>query len=164
MSATEYLFYHTEQKPVAQVLPQLLEKTLERGWRALVRASSAEFLDAIDSALWTYREDSFLPHGTGRDGFAEYQPIFLALGLDEDAGAAADISAGANPNGAEVLFLLETASGTDGTAFKRVVRLFDDANEAAKAKARAEWKALKERGFSGTYWRQDLTGKWVRSA
>ena len=45
------------------MLPGLLEKTLERGWRALVRADDATLLDDIDAKLWTWRDESFLAHG-----------------------------------------------------------------------------------------------------
>ena len=57
--------------PLERALPLLLEKTLERGWRAVVQAGSQERLDVLDQHLWTWREDSFLPHGTAKDGHPE---------------------------------------------------------------------------------------------
>ncbi len=57
---TEILFYHLQRQPVEKVLPQLLEKSLERGWRVVVQASSEERIDALDAHLWTYRDDNFL--------------------------------------------------------------------------------------------------------
>ena len=36
---TEILFYHLQHQPLERVLPTLLEKTLERGWRAVVQTS-----------------------------------------------------------------------------------------------------------------------------
>ena len=62
---TEICFYHLERQPLERVLPQLLEKSLERGWRVVVQAASEERVEALDAHLWTYRDDSFLPHGTG---------------------------------------------------------------------------------------------------
>ena len=76
---TEVLFYHLENQPVERVLPPLLEKSLERGWRVVVQTASEERADALDSHLWTYRDDSFLPHGTWRDRDAAEQPIILAV-------------------------------------------------------------------------------------
>ena len=93
MTAPEFWFYHLERQPLQAVLPVLVEKTLARGWRALLRFSTLERLETIDSALWTYRDESFLPHGSARDGHPGRQPAFLTL---DDA----------NPNGAAVLFLL----------------------------------------------------------
>ncbi len=84
MTATkaEVLFYHLERQPLERVLPSLLEKMLERGWRAVVQSASRERLEALDLALWTYTDESFLPHGTARDGSAEATPIFLTTGAN----------------------------------------------------------------------------------
>ena len=133
------------------MLPVLVEKTLARGWRALLRFSTPERLETIDSALWTYRDESFLPHGSARDGHADRQPVFLTL---DDA----------NPNGAAVLFLLEAAEEREPERFSRVIRLFDGADEEAKALARTEWKRAKAAGFEVSYWRQDASGAWKKSA
>jgi DNA polymerase-3 subunit chi len=62
---TEVLFYHLQAQPVERVLPVLLEKSLERGWRVVVQSPSEERVDALDAYLWTFQEDSFLPHGKG---------------------------------------------------------------------------------------------------
>ncbi len=151
MTAPEFWFYHLERQPLQAVLPVLVEKTLARGWRALVRFSTAERLETIDSALWTYRDKSFLPHGSARDGHADRQPVFLTL---DDA----------NPNGSAVLFLLEAAKEREPERFSRVIRLFDAADEEAKALARTEWKRAKAAGFEVSYWRQDANGAWKKSA
>ncbi len=151
MSAPEFWFYHLESQPLQAVLPVLLEKTLARGWRACLRFSTPERLETIDSALWTYRDESFLPHGTARDGPAASQPVFLTL----DAG---------NPNGAQALFLLEAATESEPQRFTRVIRLFDGADEEAKAIARTEWKTAKAAGFEVSYWQQDASGAWKKSA
>ena len=149
MTAPEIWFYHLESQPLQAVLPVLLEKTLSRGWRALLRFSTPERLDMIDSALWTYREEAFLPHGSLRDGPPERQPIFLTLD-------------GANPNGAQALFLLETAAESEPSRFERICRLFDDTDAEARALARGEWKAAKAAGSSVSYWRQDAGGAWKK--
>jgi DNA polymerase-3 subunit chi len=151
MTAPEFWFYHLESQPLQAVLPVLVEKTLARGWRALLRFSTSERLETIDSALWTYCDESFLPHGSTRDGHADRQPALLTL---DDA----------NPNGAAVLFLLEAAEEREPERFSRVIRLFDGADEEAKALARAEWKRAKAAGFEVSYWRQDAGGAWKKSA
>jgi len=151
MSGLEFWFYHLERQPLEAVLPVLLEKTLSRGWRASVRFSSQERLDAMDGALWTYRDESFLPHGSARDGNPARQPVLLTL--DEH-----------NPNGAQILFLLEGADEAEPERFTRVIRLFDGADETAKAKARAEWKDAKAKGFDVSYWRQGESGAWSKAS
>lgn len=149
---TEVLFYHLERATLESVLPGLLEKTLERGWKAAVRAGSRERVEALDGLLWTYRDDSFLPHAAGGDA-PERQPVWLTDGEDV-------------PNGAEVLFLVDGAradpAGLDG--FVRCVTIFDGRDEAAVADARAFWKAVREAGHAATYWRQSDKGRWEKQA
>src|SRR5690606_26910475 len=140
-TAAEVLFYHLERQPLERVLPSLLERTLERGWRAVVQASSDERLEALDATLWTYRDDSFLPHGTARARAPALQPVFLTTS-DE------------TPNGAGVRFLVDGAATSEYGRFTRVVYLFDGHDPDAVAHAREQWKAAKAAGCAVTYWQQ----------
>src|ERR1700748_540838 len=119
---TEILFYHLQRQKLEGVLPTLLDKSLERGWRVVVQGSSEERIDALDAHLWTYRDDGFLPHGTWREQEAAAQPVLLTL----DEG---------NPNGASVRFLIDGASvPPDAASYARIVLLFDgDDEDALKA-------------------------------
>jgi len=146
---TEVLFYHLQRQPLERVLPNLVEKTLARGWRAVIQSGSAERLDALDMALWTYSDSSFLPHGTRRDGQAELQPVYLTTTSD-------------NPNGATVRFLVDGARIEDLTGYARVVYLFDGNDPAAVAEARAAWAAAKAQGCGVTYWQQGEGGRWEK--
>ena len=76
---TEVLFYHLERRTLDDVLPGLVEKTLERGWRALIRAESADRAEALDNLLWTYSEQTFLPHAQLGDGNARRQPVLITV-------------------------------------------------------------------------------------
>jgi DNA polymerase-3 subunit chi len=149
---TELLFYHLQGQPLERVLPSLLEKSLERGWRVVVQGASDERIDALDNHLWTYRDDSFLPHGTDRGGEAAAQPILLTTG-------------GGNPNGATVRFLIDGAPPPAQAAdYQRIVLIFDGDDPEAVETARGRWKDAKERGFDVTYWQQDADGRWQRKA
>lgn len=150
-SDQELLFYHLEHHPLERVLPALVEKTLERGWRAVIQSGSQERLESLDLALWTYRDDSFLPHGTAGSGPAELQPVFLTMGED-------------NPNNAGVRFLVEGASCEQLEGYIRVVYLFDGRNREAIEKAREDWKKAKAAGWKVTYWQQGAEGGWQKKA
>ncbi len=147
----ETRFYHLQRSTVEQALPQLLEKCLAQDRRAVVLAGSEERLGSLDAHLWTYRPDSFLPHGTAADGHAAEQPVWLTL-------------TPGNPNGASVLFLLDglEAASTDG--FTLVCDLFDGGDAESLAAARARWKAAKEAGHELTYWQQNERGAWEKKA
>jgi DNA polymerase-3 subunit chi len=148
---TEVLFYHLERQPLERVLPSLLEKTLERGWRAVVQSGSEERLEALDIALWTYAEGSFLPHGTKKDGHAAEQPVYLTTGDD-------------TPNGARVRFLVDGAQPADLSGLVRAVFMFDGTDDEATQQARVQWQAVKAAGHTATYWRQSPEGRWQKMA
>jgi DNA polymerase-3 subunit chi len=147
---TEVLFYHLQNMSIENVLPPLLEKSLERGWRVVVQSTSAERTEALDAHLWTYSDDSFLPHATARAGDAQDQPIILSA---EEG----------NPNGANVRFLIDNAGlPADTDSYERVVLVFNGEDEDALAAARQAWKDCKSRGFEVTYWQTDERGRWQR--
>jgi DNA polymerase-3 subunit chi len=149
---TEILFYHLQHQPVENVLPPLLERSLERGWRVVVQASSDERVDALDAHLWTYRENSFLPHGTFRESEAPAQPVLLTVNDD-------------NPNAAGVRFLIDGAAmPPDAASYHRIVLLFDGEDEEAVTAARKHWAMAKQSGFDVTYWQTDEQGRWVKRA
>lgn len=144
-------FYHLERSSLDQVLPELLEKTRARGWRALVRTDDAQRLEHLDAWLWAYRDDNFLAHGVAGEPFAERQPILLS-------------GEGENLNGAQALFLLDEALAGDITAFERCILIFDGRDEAAVSRARREWSKFKASGLTVAYWRQGDSRGWERQA
>lgn len=146
----EILFYHLEVRPLEAVMPLLLAKTLERGWRAVVEVGSLERAEAIDAQLWTYRDDSFLAHGLAGDGNDELQPILLTTGSE-------------NPNGANVRFFVDRAVPQSADGYQRLVYLFSGQDADAVAEARTAWKKLRD-GNDVTYWQQEPNGRWVKKA
>ena len=149
---SEVLFYHLQAQSLEEVLPSLLERSLERGWRVVVQSSSEERVEALDAHLWTYREDSFLPHGTEKGGNAAEHQVLLTASDD-------------NRNGANVRFLVDGAlMPADAAAYHRVVLLFDGDDPDAVAAAREHWSAAKAQGLETTYWQPDERGRWQRKA
>ncbi|MGI9501682.1 MAG: DNA polymerase III subunit chi [Geminicoccaceae bacterium] len=144
-------FYHLTKTALEPALGQLLTKVLESGKRAVVKASSAERIEALTKGLWTYRTDSFLPHGSSKDGHAEVQPIFLTEKPDV-------------PNGASVLVLVDNAAAdTLPEGIERVLIMFDGQDETAVAGARAQWKLYQDQGEKLVYWQQTERGGWNKA-
>lgn len=147
---TEVLFYHLQNMALENVLPPLLEKSRERGWRCAVQATSEERVDALDAHLWTYRDDSFLPHATWRAPDAAEQPILLTV---DDS----------NPNQAQVRFLVDNAGlPADVAPYERIVIVFNGDDDEALSGARAAWTDCKARGLAATYWQADERGRWQK--
>jgi len=152
---TEVRFYHCERRRPGEALPALLEQALAEGQRVVVQTSSPEAVEALDERLWTYADDSFLPHGSARDGEPERQPAFLTDGPD-------------NPNGAKLRILVEGAQAApilaDGaSAHEQLIVLFDGRDDEARAGARAQWSELKSAGASVSYWRENDDGVWEKA-
>jgi DNA polymerase III subunit chi len=150
---SEVLFYHLERRSLEDALPALVSRTLERGWKALVRCESAARAEDVDRLLWTYDDQSFLPHGLASEPDAARQPALIAVESD-------------NVNNADVLFLVGGAPppAWDGEAatFVRVVLLFDGRDPSAVAAARESWTAARSAGHEITYWKENAAGKWEK--
>ena len=149
---SEALFYHLERRGLDDVLPGLVVRTRERGWRALVRVDTAERAQAIDALLWTFDDESFLPHAVQGDGVAANQPVLITV-------------EGGNANNAHVLFLIGSAPEDWpqlSASFERVVVLFDGRDPDSLARAREGWKAAKAGGLAVTYWKESASGKWEK--
>jgi DNA polymerase-3 subunit chi len=147
----EFRFHHLERRRLDAALPDLLEAALAEGLRAVVQAANAQERDALNERLWTYAEDSFLPHGAAGDGDPASQPIFLTE-TDE------------TPNGAALRVLLEPADALRfaKAEIERVAVLFDSRDEAALQRARVAWKELSAAGVAVSYWREGDEGGWTR--
>lgn len=145
---TEILFYHLEGQPLERVLPVLLEKSLERGWKAVVETGTEQGAEDLDTKLWTYRDDSFLPHARAGGDADALQPVLITTRPH-------------NPNGAEVRFYVDRAVPQTGEGYQRIVYMFSGHDPEAVTEARAAWKALRE-GNEVTYWQQEPSGRWVK--
>lgn len=154
---TDVWFYHLERQSLEQVLPVLLDRALARGWRAVVQATGPERIAALDDLLWTWTDDSFLAHGSVRDGDESMHPIWLTADCD-------------NPNGAAIRFFVDGAEpdrvlGDSAAApSERAVVMFDGRDEEALQAARAQFRALKAAGHALSYWRQAADGRWEKQA
>jgi len=138
---TEVGFYHLRSTSLERALPRLLERAVAEGHRVVVMAGSPERVQHLDDLLWTYSEESFLPHGAAKHGHAERQPIWLTT---EDE----------NPNGARSAVV---------ERYARCCDMFDGNDEAAVASARERWRAAKAAGHRLVYWEQ-VEGRWEKRA
>ncbi len=151
MHLAEVGFYHLTRARLDDALPALLEKALARGLNAVVVARDAEHLRHLDEWLWSYRNDSFLPHGLASAAFAERQPVLLA----------ADVT---NPNGANLLVLVDGLLPAEDAPFARVVDLFDGNDQEALTAARERWRAWRERRVGAlVYYQQQEAGGWQKA-
>ncbi len=157
-SPPEYWFYHLEASTLEDILPGLLEKVRERGWRALVKFGQAsegeggpERLAELDQYLWTYKDNSFLAHGRDDQPQADQQPILLST----TAGSA---------GGAQCVILLDGAEVADMAGVERAIVMINGRNPADVKRERGRWKTLTAQGAKLTYFQQGDGGAWVKKA
>ena len=148
--ATEYWFYHLEASTVEGILPPLLEKTTERGWRSLVKLPKDQ-VGEMDEHLWTFRDESFLPHGRDDEPMTAYQPIVLSA----DANSA---------QGYQAVFLVGGEDVVDMADAKRCLVMINGRSAEDTARAREQWKRLKDAGEDISYWQQSGAGRWEKKA
>jgi DNA polymerase-3 subunit chi len=148
---TEVLFYHLTESKLEDALPPLVDKSVERGWRVAIQLKETARRDALDAHLWTYREESFLPHGTDETEQAASQPVLLTV-------------TGDNANQATVRFIVDGAEPQVADAYERIVFMFDGYDQEQLEGARAQWRKLKGEGHTLTYWQQTPEGRWEKKA
>ena len=147
---TDYWFYHLEASTLESVLPGLLEKTLEKGWRALLKLPEGK-LAQLDNFLWTFREDAFLPHGREDEPQSDLQPILLSSTIE-------------SAKGFDAVFLLDGAVIEDMEGVSRAMIMINGRAAEDVQRERARWKTLKETGASLAYYQQNERGRWEKKA
>ena len=147
----EVLFYHLTESTLEEALPLLLQRSVARGWQAVVQTGSQERRDALDAHLWVFSDESFLAHCIDADPLAGENPVVLTTGEG-------------NPNGSAIRFMVDGASPPDLAAYERGVFMFDGHDAEQVAHARTQWKACKADGHDVTYWQQTPDKRWERKA
>jgi len=159
MPMTEVWFYHLEKSPMTQVLPDLLDKVVARGWKAYVHGAAAEghepeshgddTIAALNSHLWSYDPTTFLAHGTEDGAFPERQPILLG-------------SSGGMVNAPDVYLSVAPVDPPDISGLKRCLIVFEGIDDDHVGWARGLWKTMKTQGHALAYWKQTDEGRWEK--
>lgn len=131
-------------------MPRLLERAWSEGHRIVVRATSPERVERLNTVLWVYEEGGFLPHGSARDGNPAMQPIWLTHRNE-------------NPNSASMVVLVDGLEAENLELFACGADLFDGNEPGAVEAARGRWRRAREAGHILTYWEQAAAG-WARKA
>lgn len=145
------MFYHLTRSAPEEALSGLLQRALAQGWRVMIRGTDRAALERLDSRLWLDEAQPFLPHGLEGGAYDADQPVLLGTG--------------AIANAAQGLFLIGGAetSADEARGLERVWLLFDGADGAQLAAARAKWKALTDAGLAAQYWSEE-SGRWEKKA
>lgn len=145
------MFYHLTASGMEETARNLLTRSLQGGWRVMLRGTDLARLQRLDGMLWQGPDDSFLPHGLDGGPHDARQPVLLGTG--------------AIGNEAQALMAVDGAAVAveEATGLERVFILFDGNDEAAVAAARVQWKSLTGAGLAAQYWSEE-SGRWEKKA
>ncbi|MGJ3262640.1 MAG: DNA polymerase III subunit chi [Salinarimonas sp.] len=145
-------FYHLQRASLAETLPRLVVKARGAGWRVAIRTTGEERRDALDDLLWTFEDESFLPHVPETDPQAGEETVVIQAGE-------------ADLNAPDAILLVDGAPlPADLGRYQRVILIFDGGDDEAVAEARVRWKTVTAAGHGASYWAQDEDGRWVKKA
>ena len=148
---TEIRFYHLLQQKPLTTLVSLIERARGRDQVILIKAADKAEAETIDTYLWSYQPQSFLPHSLDTDIYASHQKILITTGSD-------------NTNQASTLFQINHEALNIPDHITLCCKIFDGHNEEGLLAARRDWKHLKDAGHTLSYWQQDENGKWEQKA
>ncbi|MHA1558942.1 MAG: DNA polymerase III subunit chi [Alphaproteobacteria bacterium] len=142
-------FYQLTVSPFEKVLPKILEKICCEGKRAVILCDSEERVSFIDSFLWTYSKDEFLPHGTKKTPFKTHtrHPVWITCDFE-------------NPNNSEVLIVTNGFVLDSPCDFTRCLDLFDGKNSLSIEKAHERMSLYQKNAYECKYYYQAENGLW----
>jgi DNA polymerase-3 subunit chi len=138
MSGTRIEFHlaaGTDRRARLLAACRLAEAAYRQGSRVAVRTSGPAETVAFDELLWTFADDSFVPHGTWPmdEGAAAFTPVLVG-------------SAALPPSHRDLLINLGQEPPPDVPAYGRVCEVVGADDEGRKA-GRNRWRAYREAGF-----------------
>ncbi|MET0155911.1 MAG: DNA polymerase III subunit chi [Rickettsiales bacterium] len=144
-------FYRLTGAPVYKAIPFLVEKAYESANKIFILVKSQEDANALDGALWSFRQAAFIPHDVAGEGDEDRQPVLIGT----DAGDA---------RGAPFFFIAGASPSLPSYACDRVFFMFDGEDASALQEAREFWKKCGNGMAEKHYWSRDEKGKWQETA
>jgi DNA polymerase-3 subunit chi len=116
---------------------RIADKAFREGHRVHVLASGADEAAKLDDLMWTFSDGAFVPHARFEQLRPGQEPPPVLISEVEPAGDA---------NGAVLITLADNAPGNP-QSYARVVEVVD-ADETARAQARARFRVYRDRGLA----------------
>jgi len=133
-------FLNSDGRPLFEALGRYLEAQYHKG-SVLVLCTNEERVAELDSGLWTFDAESFVPHGTQGDGDPNEQSVWISIGEPGDSRSR--------------LILVDDAMPKDWQHYEKYAYLFDARDPEARDRARARWREWSDQGKQLAYWNFD---------
>tara|TARA_Y100000287_G_scaffold27260_2_gene19054 strand:+ start:206 stop:670 length:465 start_codon:yes stop_codon:yes gene_type:complete len=147
---TQIIFYSTAPFQVEKTLFTLLEKSLEKGNKSLLLFKDKEKCLSINEQLWTYKQNSFLPHISEDDQIYDNIDIPVYLSTKNE-----------NPFKAELLFSIDGFLPDNIDHFERVIIIIDVNDELLNEKYKNYYLDINKNFEDIVFYKSDDNGKWI---
>lgn len=147
---TQIIFYSTAPLQVEKTLFALLEKSLEKGNKSLLLFKEKEKCLSINEQLWTYKQNSFLPHISEDDQIYDNIDVPVYLSTKNE-----------NPFKAELLFSIDGFLPDNIDHFERVIIIIDVNDELLNEKYKNYYLDIKQNFEDIVFYKSDDNGKWI---
>ena len=112
---SEIFFYKLKNSSSEIFLTSLIERSLENNWNSVVLLDNIERMEEINDFLWSYKDTSFLPHGSQNDKNSELHRVYLTC--EEE-----------NPNDSNVIFSIDGLLIKNINSWQRCIYIFNEQN------------------------------------
>tara|TARA_B100001939_G_scaffold157253_1_gene135868 strand:- start:218 stop:682 length:465 start_codon:yes stop_codon:yes gene_type:complete len=147
---TQIIFYSTSPLQVEKTLFALLEKSLEKGNKSLLLFKDKEKCLSINEQLWTYKQNSFLPHISEDDQIYDNIDVPVYLSTKNE-----------NPFKAELLFSIDGFLPDNIDHFERVIIIIDVNDELLNEKYKNYYLDINKNFEDIVFYKSDDNGKWI---
>ena len=147
---TQIIFYSTAPLQVEKTLFALLEKSLEKGNKSLLLFKDKEKCLSINEQLWTYKQNSFLPHISEDDQIYDNIDVPVYLSTKNE-----------NPFKAELLFSIDGFLPDNIDHFERVIIIIDVNDELLNEKYKNYYLDINKNFKDIVFYKSDDNGKWI---
>ena len=147
---TEIIFYSSAPLQVENTLFTLIEKSYEKGYKSLLLFQDKEKCSVIDEKLWTYKQNSFLPHLSKDEKFSDEIDIPIYLSTKNE-----------NPYKAELLFSIDGFLPDHINNFERVIIIIDANDKILLEKYKKYYLDINKDFEDIVFYKSDDNGKWT---
>ena len=142
-------FYNSSQRDIIADISWLTEKLYKERNRIVVYCKDQETVELINTFLWRYKEDVFIPHSVEKNEQSIIDPVLITTEVDQN-------------HNYNVLLAINGVliNEKDWLNFATVYYFFDNKENKEKENARLMWKSFSALDITCKYW-VNKENKWV---
>ena len=148
---SEIFFYKLKNSSSEIFLASLIEKSIENKWNSVVLLDNIERMEEINDFLWSYKDTSFLPHGSQNDKNSELHRVYLTC--EEE-----------NPNDSDVIFSIDGLLIKNINSWQRCIYIFNEQNLKVVDQLNFYKKSIDQSQHFIKSFEQNTNGKWINSS